>query len=56
MPDAEFIRWHGRRKQRIKQLGTEVVATEAYLAEEKDFRSALTRIREANPDGIVLIS
>jgi len=42
--------------QRVKDLGAEVVATEAYLAEEKDFKSALTRIREASPDGIILIS
>lgn len=42
--------------ERVKELGSEIVAAEAYLAEEKDFRSALTRAREANPDGIVLIS
>ena len=41
---------------RVQELGGEVVATEAYLAEEKDFRSALTRVREANPDAIVLIA
>jgi branched-chain amino acid transport system substrate-binding protein len=41
---------------RIKELGADVVATEAYLPDEKDFRSALTRIRDANPDGIALIS
>lgn len=40
----------------VQELGGEVVATEAYLAEEKDFRSALTRVRDANPDAIVLIS
>lgn len=32
------------------------MASEAYLPDEKDFRSALTRIRDAKPDGIVLIS
>jgi branched-chain amino acid transport system substrate-binding protein len=37
-------------------LGAEVVAVEGYLAEEKDFRSTLTRVRDANPDGIILIS
>jgi branched-chain amino acid transport system substrate-binding protein len=42
--------------ERAKELGAEIVASEAYLAEEKDFRSALTRVRDANPDGIVLIS
>lgn len=41
---------------RAKELGGEVVATEAYLAEEKDFRSALTRVRDSSPDAIVLIS
>lgn len=41
---------------RVAELGGTVVATEAYLAEEKDFRSALTRVRDANPEAIVLIS
>jgi len=41
---------------RVVELGGEVVAAESYLAEEKDFRSALTNIRDANPDGIVLFS
>jgi len=41
---------------RAQELGAAVVASEAYLAEEKDFRSALTRVREANPAAIVLIS
>lgn len=41
---------------RVQELGGEVVATEAYLAEEKDFRSALTRVRDTNPDAIVLIA
>lgn len=41
---------------RAQELGAEVVANEAYLAEEKDFRSALTRVRDANPEAIVLIS
>ncbi|MFN8470503.1 MAG: ABC transporter substrate-binding protein [Caldilineaceae bacterium] len=42
--------------QRAKELGAEIVAAEPYLAEEKDFRSALTQAREANPNGVVLIS
>lgn len=42
--------------QRAKELGAEIVASQAYLADEKDFRSALTSVRDANPDGIVLIS
>lgn len=41
---------------RVEELGAEIVASEAYLADEKDFRSALTRARDANPNGIVLIS
>ena len=42
--------------QRAKERGVEIVATEAYLPEEKDFRSALTNVRNSNPDGITLIS
>lgn len=41
---------------RAKEHGAEIVAQEAYLGDEKDFRSALTNVREARPDGIVLIS
>jgi branched-chain amino acid transport system substrate-binding protein len=39
-----------------KEIGAEIVAEQAYLAEEKDFRSALTSVRDANPDGVILIS
>lgn len=39
-----------------KALGAEVVATEGYLPEEKDFRSTLVRARDANPDGLFLVS
>lgn len=42
--------------QHAKQIGIEIAATESYLPEEKDFRPALTRVKEANPDGIVFIS
>lgn len=42
--------------QRAKALGAQIVAAQAYLADEKDFHSALTSARDANPDGIVLIS
>ncbi len=38
------------------ERGATIVATEAYLAEEKDFRSTLTRVRDAKPDGLILIS
>lgn len=42
--------------RRAEELGAMIVAAEAYLPEEKDFRSALTRARDANPNGLVLIS
>lgn len=42
--------------KRVKELGGEIVATQAYLDSEKDFRSAITSVRGAHPDGIVLIS
>jgi len=42
--------------KRVQEIGGQVVANESYLADEKDFRSALTRVRDAQPDGIVLIS
>lgn len=40
----------------VQEKGGEVVGTEGYLAEDKDFRSAVVRIRETNPDAIVLMS
>lgn len=43
-------------KQRAEELGAEIVSDAAYLPDEKDFRSALTAARDANPDGIILIS
>ncbi len=39
-----------------KGHGAEVVVTEGYIAEERDFRSTLVRVRDANPDGLILIS
>jgi branched-chain amino acid transport system substrate-binding protein len=39
-----------------KELGAEVVIAEGYIAEERDFRSTLVRVRDANPDGLILIS
>src|ERR1700756_3691247 len=39
-----------------KDLGAEIVATEGYMADEKDFRSTLVRVRDAKPDGLMLIS
>jgi branched-chain amino acid transport system substrate-binding protein len=41
---------------RVEELGAEIVSTAAYLAEEVDFRSALTAARDANPDAIILFS
>lgn len=40
----------------LVEHGVEVVASEAYLPDEKDFRTALTTIKNANPDGIVFVS
>ncbi|MBN3962527.1 ABC transporter substrate-binding protein [Nostoc sp. NMS8] len=42
--------------QRAKENGIEILFTEPYLADEKDFRTSLTRVRETKPDGIALIS
>ncbi len=39
-----------------KEYGAEVVATEGYLPDEKDFRSTIVRVRDAKPDGLMLIS
>ncbi len=36
--------------------GAQVVIAEGYQPEEKDFRSTLVRVRDAKPDGVVLIS
>src|SRR5580692_4658161 len=51
----------GRQSQKIfsdaaKGDGLELVASEAYQPDEKDFRSTLVRVRDAKPDAIVLIS
>lgn len=39
-----------------KEMGAEIVAIEGYLPDEKDFRSTLVRVRDAKPDGLMLIS
>nr|GAJ33289.1 leucine-, isoleucine-, valine-, threonine-, and alanine-binding protein precursor [Bradyrhizobium sp. DOA9] len=39
-----------------KEYGAEVAVTEGYIAEERDFRSTLVRVRDASPDGLILIS
>ena len=51
----------GRTSQKIfvkaaKANGAEIVASEGYQPDEKDFRSTLVRVRDAKPDGIILIS
>jgi branched-chain amino acid transport system substrate-binding protein len=40
----------------VKQRGGEITGAEGYLADEKDFRSAIVRLRSGNPDSIALIS
>jgi branched-chain amino acid transport system substrate-binding protein len=42
--------------QSAKGYGMDVVASEGYQPDEKDFRSTLVRVRDAKPDAIVLIS
>ncbi|MBX3063674.1 MAG: ABC transporter substrate-binding protein [Anaerolineae bacterium] len=42
--------------KRVTELGAEIVVTQPYLDGETNFRSALTTIKDANPDGIILIS
>ena len=39
-----------------KEIGGEVVATEAFLPDERDFRPTLVRVRDSKPDAIVLIA
>src|SRR5215469_10001767 len=39
-----------------KGYGAEVVVTEGYIADDRDFRSTLVRVRDATPDGLILIS
>jgi len=39
-----------------KEFGAEVVISEGYIHDERDFRSTLVRARDANPDGLILIS
>lgn len=42
--------------KRAKELGAEIVASQSYPDTEKDFRSAITTMRDAKPDGVILIS
>jgi branched-chain amino acid transport system substrate-binding protein len=41
---------------RAKELGAEIVYRDAYLPTEKDFKTILTKVRDANPDALALIS
>jgi branched-chain amino acid transport system substrate-binding protein len=41
---------------RVAELGAEIVASQEYLPDDTDFRSALTAVKDANPDGIILLS
>jgi branched-chain amino acid transport system substrate-binding protein len=42
--------------QAVAKRGGGLAAAEGYLADEKDFRSAIVRVRDANPDSIALVS
>jgi branched-chain amino acid transport system substrate-binding protein len=52
--------WGKAAKDLFVQAGTAraatVVATEGYLPDERDFRSTLERVKQGNPDGLVLES
>ena len=45
-----------RDKTLLATFGGEMVAEEAYIPEEKDFRSLLTKLKSANPDVVHLIT
>ena len=38
------------------EIGAKVVGTEGYLPTDQDFRSALVRLRDAKPDGLILLA
>ena len=40
----------------LEELGGEVVAVESYLENERDFRTLLTKVRDAQPEVVTLIS
>lgn len=42
--------------QAAKERGAEIVASEGYLPDERDFRSTLTRVLQAKPDSLILES
>jgi branched-chain amino acid transport system substrate-binding protein len=41
---------------KAKELGAQIVYRDAYLPDEKDFKTILTKARDANPDGLALMS
>ena len=41
---------------RAKELGATIAYRDAYLPDEKDFKTILTKARDANPDGLALMS
>ncbi|MCA0455321.1 MAG: ABC transporter substrate-binding protein [Chloroflexi bacterium] len=42
--------------QRVVELGAEIVTVQPYLPDDKDFRSAITAVKDAAPDAIILLS
>ena len=40
----------------VKALGGEVTGIEAFLPDERDFRPTLVRVRDSNPDALILIA
>jgi branched-chain amino acid transport system substrate-binding protein len=42
--------------KRLKELGADVVMSEAMIPETRDFRPLITKIRSAGPDGVFLVS
>ncbi|PZC48001.1 MAG: ABC-type branched-chain amino acid transport system, substrate-binding protein [Chloroflexi bacterium] len=45
-----------RLKKLVDLMGGEVVATETYLQEDKDFRSSLTKLKAAKPDVVFYVT
>src|SRR5688500_6285742 len=41
---------------KAKELGAQIVYRDAYLPDEKDFKTIITKARDANPDGLALMS
>ena len=41
---------------RRRSLGAQIVYRDAYLPDEKDFKTIVTKARDANPDGLALMS